>query len=132
MMDDMVNLETPYVTCAELSGLECSLGAFATDDLVSTVRQNLVPFESFLRDERLDEGVPLECTDQSTVIGSTQYSSLDTDTAEADFSSEAELSKLYSTDEPFATYLSSDFGPTTTFLSEASMSTPTSVVRSTT
>ncbi|RYN87960.1 hypothetical protein AA0119_g12286 [Alternaria tenuissima] len=127
MMDERENLETSNVICAELSGLGRSFGAFATDDLVSTVRKNLVPFESFLRDERLNEGMPLECTDQPAVIGSTQHSSLDTDTAETDFPSEAELSTLYSTDEPFATYLSSNFGPTTTFPSDASMSTPTSV-----
>jgi hypothetical protein len=71
MMDDRENLETSNVICAEVSGLGRSFGAFATDDLVSTVRQNLVPFESFLRDEPFDEGVPLDCTDQSAAIGST-------------------------------------------------------------
>ena len=71
MMDERENLETSNVICAELSGLGRSFGAFATDDLVSTVRKNLVPFESFLRDERLNEGMPLECTDQPAVIGST-------------------------------------------------------------
>jgi hypothetical protein len=115
------------IDCAEVSGLGRSFGAFATDDLVSTVRQNLMPFESFLRDERLDEGVPLDYTDQPAAIGSTQNSSFDTDAAEMDFPREAELSTLYGTDEPFAAYLSGDFGPTATFPSEASMSTLTSV-----
>lgn len=126
-MDDRENLETSNVICAEVSGLGRSFGAFATDDLVSTVRQNLVLFESFLRDEPLDEGVPLDCTDQSAAIGSTQHSSLDADTAKMDLPSEAGVSTFYGTDEPFATYLSGDFGPTATFPSEASMSTLTSI-----
>ncbi|RYN38093.1 hypothetical protein AA0114_g11470 [Alternaria tenuissima] len=126
-MDDRENSETSNVICAEVSGLGRSFGAFATDDLVSAVRQNLVPFESFLRDEPLDKGVPLGCTDQPAAIGSMQHSSIDTDTAEMDFPSETGASTLYGIDEPFVTYLSGDFGPTATFSSEASMSTLTSI-----
>ena len=122
-IDDRLAFQTTPVGCIGPPGIENSLEVCATDDLVSTVRQNIEPLESFLRDERLEEEAALSNKEGYLSLEFMRYCGLDNSAAEVGLDIEADFPISYSIEEPNTTYLSSDAEAMLTIPSEESVST---------
>lgn len=117
--------ETSHVVCAGVSTAESSGRAFATDDLVSTVRQNLELSESFFQDglsEDVVVGSELESVNDFISVSSIGCNSLAVDTADSNAQRRLGVLELYNIDEAFAAYLRSDTEVIATLPSEYSRS----------
>ncbi|RYN63224.1 hypothetical protein AA0118_g4772 [Alternaria tenuissima] len=117
--------ETSHVVCAGVSTAESLGRAFATDDLVSTVRQNLQLSESFFQDGLLEHvvvGSELESVNEFMSISSIGCNSLAVETADLNAQRRPEVPELYNIDEPFAAHFRSDTEVIATLPSEDSRS----------
>jgi len=118
--------ETSRVVCDGVPVAESSGTAFATDDLVSTVRQNLELSESFFQDGLLENvvvGSELDSVNEFMSTSSVEYDSLVGDTADSNAQHQPGVPESYNIDGPFATRLSSDTEAMKSAPSEESIST---------
>ena len=118
--------ETSLVVCDGVPVAESSGTAFATDDLVSTVRQNLELSESFFQDGLLENvvvGSELDSVNEFMSTSSVGYDSLVGDTADSNAQHQPGVPESYNIDGPFAARLSSDTEVMKSAPSEESIST---------
>jgi hypothetical protein len=130
--DDEVAAETSHVICADVPATENCVGAFATDDLGSVVRQNLALFDSFLDGERVAFGVPPNDMNGCAPVSATGWCDLGVDTTEVCVEQQPNFQIPTTIDQPFIANLRNEVEVLTGLRSEESASTaPTTRTNST-